>query len=276
MKTVVGILRSRSDAELMAERLRTIGIKNENINLLSPETSPDELAKIPTTETEQPGVGPVLGGVVGVALGAAGGMGLGTAVATLLVPGVGPVLALGLAGAALLGAGGAAGGAAVGAALEDAMGSGLPVDELFVYEDALRQGRTVVIAFADDDAQAEQARRSMQESGAETVDAAREAWWVGLRDDEKAHYSVENRDFEEQERTYRHGYEGALHPVVRGKSYSEAAGHLTALYPKDHHEDSFRRGYERGRNHYLELLGRRVAPGTKTSEDHKEAKNASQ
>ena len=275
MKTVVGILRSRSDAELMAERLRTIGIKNENINLLSPETSPDELAKIPTTETEQPGVGPVLGGVVGVALGAAGGMGLGAAVATLLVPGVGPVLALGLAGAALLAAGGAAGGAVVGAALEDAMGRGLPVDELFVYEDALRQGRTVVIAFADDDAQAGQARTIMREFGAETVDAAREAWWVGLRDDEKAHYSVENRNFEEQEGFYRHGFEGALHPAVRGRSYTGAVNHLTAVYPKEYNEDSFRRGYERGRNHYLELLGRRGVPGTKTSEDHKEAKNAS-
>jgi hypothetical protein len=273
MKTVVGILRSRSDAELVAERLRTMGMKDQNINLLTPDTSEDDLAEIPTTEAEQPGIGPVLGGVVGGALGAAGGMGLGAAVATLLVPGVGPVLAIGLASAVLLGAGGAAGGAAMGTALEDKMDSGLPTDELFVYEDALRKGRSVVIALADDDPQAEQARTIMVESGAETVDAARENWWVGLRDDEKAHYSTENTDFDEQEGSYRHGFESALRPPVRGKSFSEAARHLNAVYRKEHNKDAFRRGYERGRYYYFEL--RRGVPGTENLEEHKEAKNAS-
>jgi hypothetical protein len=144
---------------------------------------------------------------------------------------------------------------------------------LFVYEDALRQGRSVVIALVDEDAQAEQARTIMLESGAETVDAARENWWVGLRDDEKTHYSEANQDFEEQEGSYRHGFESALHPAVRGKSFNEAASHLTAFHPKQYHKESFRRGYERGRYYYFEL--RRGAPGTENLEEHKEAKNAS-
>jgi hypothetical protein len=160
-----------------------------------------------------------------------------------------------------------------GAALENEMDSGLPTDELFVYEDALRQGRSVVIALVDEDAQAEQARTIMLESGAETVDAARENWWVGLRDDEKAHYSAENTDFEEQEGSYRHGFESALLPAVRGRSFSEAGSHLNAVYPKEHNKDAFRRGYERGRYYYFEL--RRGVPGTENLEEHKEAKNAS-
>jgi len=52
-----------------------------------------------------------------------------------------------LATQAALGTGGAIGGAALGDALDEGMTEGLPKDELFIYEDALRQGRSVVIAF---------------------------------------------------------------------------------------------------------------------------------
>ena len=69
--------------------------------------------------------------------------------------------------------------------MEEGLAHGLPHDELFVYEDALRQGRTVVIAFADDDDVAERGRQIMSDSGAETVDAARESWWIGLRSAEE-------------------------------------------------------------------------------------------
>ena len=252
MKTVVGILTSRSVAQLVVERLRSIGIGDENINLLAPGASRGKLEEIPTTETEQPGMGSAMGGVVGGALGAAGGMGLGAAMATLLVPGVGPVLAMGLAGAALLGAGGAVGGAAGGRALEDSMARGLPVDELFVYEDALRQGRSVVIAFADNEARAQEARAIMHEAGAEAVDAARENWWVGLRDDEEATYSKTSEDFNEREASYRHGFETALHPSFRGRSYDEAVDSLSTFQPDEYAEASFRRGYQRGQTYYRE------------------------
>lgn len=253
MKTIVGILRSRSDAELAVERLSRIGINTENINLLVPEAAPRKLEEVPTTETEQPGMGSAIGGVVGGALGAAGGMGIGAAVATLLVPGAGAVLAMGVAGAALLGAGGAVGGAAAGEALEDSMARGLPVDELFVYEDALRQGRSVVIAFATDGTQAGKARAILFAAGAESVDAAREDWWVGLRDQEKNHYSETNEDFEARETTYRHGFETALHPSFRGKSYSKAIDSLRTTQPREYADDSFRRGYDRGQAYYIEL-----------------------
>jgi hypothetical protein len=261
MKTVTGILSSRSAAEHAVKLLRGIGISADRINLLTPDASHSELAEVPTTETEQPGMGAAMGGVVGGALGAAGGMSLGAAVATLLVPGVGAVLAIGLAGAALLGAGGAVGGAAAGKALEDSMARGLPIDELFVYEHALRQGRSVVIAFVVDEAQADQATAIMREAGAESVDAARKDWWVGLRDDERADYSKDYEDFQSQEASYRQGFEAAMYPAVRGKSYRDAVDYLRKLHPQEHTQDSFRRGYQRGQSHYRGLLADRASAG---------------
>ena len=257
MKTVVGILRSRSDAELTTERLRKTGIPMENISFLTPDSPRDKLSEIPTTETEQPGMGAAMGGVVGGALGAAGGMGLGLAIANLLVPGVGAVLAIGLGGAALLAAGGALGGATAGDALENEMARGLPIDEVFVYEDALRRGRSVVIAFAEDNDQASRAREVFLAAGAESVDAARENWWVGIRDDEKARLSETSDDFKTQETTYRHGFEIALHPSNRGKSYDEVIDSLKTIQPNEYPHDSFRRGYQRGQAYYQELVARK-------------------
>lgn len=265
MKTVVGILNSRSDAESTVERFRTASIPNDNISLLTPDTPRDKLSEVPTTETEQPGMGAAMGGVVGGALGAAGGMGLGLAIASLLVPGVGPVLAIGLGAAALLGAGGAYGGAAAGEALEDGMARGLPIDELFVYEEALRQGRSVLIVFAEDNDQASRAREVLQAAGAVSVDAARENWWIGIRDDEKASLSDNHDDFKEEEATYRRGFEAALHPDNRDKSYADVVAALQTRQPDEYARDSFRRGYQRGLAHYHKLIGRKSEASKKSS-----------
>src|SRR5438046_3707171 len=150
MKSIVGIFNSFADAKRGAALLRTVGINEDHIAVLSPHTPEAAVeVRIPTTETEQPGMGQALGGAIGAGLGVAGGVSAGTAVASLLVPGVGPVLAFGLLGAALLGAYGAAAGALAGGALEKGMYQGVPRDELYVYEDALRRGRSVVMAFAE-------------------------------------------------------------------------------------------------------------------------------
>jgi len=262
MKAVVAILTSRLDAELTIERLRKAGIAGEHVSLLTPDTSPKTVAEVPTTETEQPGMGAAMGGVVGGAIGAAGGMSLGVAIGTMLVPGVGAVLAIGVGGAVILGASGAVGGAAVGEALEESMARGLPIDELFIYEDALRRRRSVVIVFAEDDVQASLAREVFQMAGAESVDAAREKWWVGLRESE----SPEAReDLETQETSYRHGFETALHPSVRGKSYSEAVDSLSSLRPDEYADDSFQRGYQRGQAYFRDLLSRKSVASGKQS-----------
>jgi len=250
MKTVTGIFNSRADAERAVERLRVIGLANDKINLLAPGRGDKHLEAVLTTETEQPGMGKALGGVVGGALGAAGGLSLGTAAASLFVPGVGPVIGIGLAAAALLGVGGAVGGVAVGEALEDSIAKGLPRDEVFVYEDALRRGRTVVVAFPADDAQADAARDALRRAGAESVDAAREEWWVGLRDAEAEHYIAQGRDFKKDELNYRRGFESALQLEARGKPFEETKGYLRERYADCCDEESFRRGYERGQAYY--------------------------
>ncbi len=107
------------------------------------------------------------------------------AVASLVVPGIGPLLAFGMVGAALLGTVGAAAGSAVGDQAEEELGEGIPHEDIYVYEDALRHGHTVLIAYADEDEQAEKASDVMREAGAEDIDELRENWWEKQREGER-------------------------------------------------------------------------------------------
>ncbi|HEY7494025.1 MAG TPA: hypothetical protein VIH59_23350 [Candidatus Tectomicrobia bacterium] len=257
MQTVVGIFLSQVAAERVAERLYTLGIARERINFLFPGASQAQLEQVPTTETEQPGMGTALGGVVGGAIGASGGL-LTPAVISALVPGIGPVTAIGLTALSLIGlVGGALAGAAAGGALEDAMSYGLPKDELYVYEDALRQGRSVLIVLTEDTEQAEVARAALVEAGAESLDVARDRWWIGLRDVEAEAYTANGGDFPTDEKVYRRGFEAALRAEVSGKSYRSALGYLQLNYADVYNNDAFRRGYERGRAYDEELRKRR-------------------
>ncbi|PYS94096.1 MAG: hypothetical protein DMF64_01995 [Acidobacteria bacterium] len=257
METVAGIFGVRADAEAAVERLRALGISENNISLLMPGTTPEQLdERVPTTETEQPGMGTALGGAVGGAIGIAGGLHLGLALSSLFVPGVGPVLAAGVVGAALLGTGGAAAGMAAGGAIEENLAVGLPHDELFVYEDALRQGRTVVIAVAESDEQGAAARRTLALAGAETVDAACDEWWIGLRDAEMEAYTGQGSDFVRDEPIYRRGFEAALHPKARGQAYADDIARLRQCYGDECDAEAFRRGYERGQDYHARLRER--------------------
>jgi len=250
MESIVGIFNSFADAGRAAAILRSLDIPEANITVLSPHTPEAEIeAHVPTTETEQPGMGGALGGAVGAALGVAGGLEAG-AVASILIPGVGPVLAIGLIGAAILGAGGAAAGALAGSALEKGIDDGLPRDELFVYEDALRRGRSIVLAFADNEQTAERARAELARAGAESVDAAREEWWIGLRDAEAEHYTRLGGNFNLAEALYRLGFESALHPDCRGRSCEEVSGTLKERHGDDSSAPAFRQGYDRGQHYF--------------------------
>jgi hypothetical protein len=252
MKAVAGVFMNSELARLAMEELRSIGIGEDRTSLLTPGTSPKELETVPTTEAEQPGIGPTLGAVVGGAAGATGGMhiALGAAAATF-IPGVGPVVATGLIAGALLGIGA---GAAIGKALDDAATVGLPKDELFVYEDALRQGRSVLVILADSDLQANAAQEILARAGAESVDAAHESWWVGLRDPEEVRYTAAGGDFSRDEATYRLGFEAALAPQMRGRPYEDALDFLRARYPDVFGQDPFRHGYEGGQAYSRRLL----------------------
>jgi hypothetical protein len=247
MQSVAGVFASRSAAERGAVDLEALGVPRDRITVLAPG---HDVRRVPTDEGEQPGMGTALGAVVGGATGAAVGVPLGAAF-TLLVPGVGAVIASGLIGAALLGAGGAA----VGATLEESMLSGLPRDELFLYEDALRRGRVVVVALVQDAEQADAARRVLAAAGAESIDAARERWWIGLRGAEQERYADGRDAFQRDEVLFRRGFEAALSGSARGRSWEEAQDGLRARHGADCERPAFRHGWERGRR-YQEALDR--------------------
>jgi hypothetical protein len=245
MQTVAGVFARHDQAEHATAGLEALGIPRDRITLLAPGGEP---RRVPTDEGEPPGIGTALGAVVGGATGAALGFPLGAAV-TLLVPGVGAVIVSGLIGAVLLGAGGAA----VGATLEESLMTGLPRDELFVYEDALRQGRSVVVALVENDEVLPRARDILTRAGAETTDAARERWWVGLRSAEQEHYVEGAAAFERDETLYRRGFEAALAPETRGRAWAEALPDLRARHGTTADALAFRHGWERGHLHLREL-----------------------
>jgi len=251
MKAVVGVFKSRLDAVNAAATLPPLGLSKDRINILMPHATGGEVAAVPVMDAEQPGMGKAVGAVVGGAMGLAAG----EAIASLLIPGVGPILAIGIAAAAL----GAVGGGAAGGAVENSMTDGLPGDELFIYEDALRRGRSVVIAMAEDDEQAQAVRGALEESGAESIDRAREMWWIGLRDVEKEAYEgeVKGGNFEDDERYFRCGFEAAQHANHRGKSYDACRIELGKRHPDMHERDAFRRGFTRGRAYLDELAKHR-------------------
>lgn len=253
MVPVVGVFSSHDKAIEAARAAQSAGLPKDKINLLSPGASAHEIESIPVTDTEEAGMGKALGGVVGGAVGAAAGAELGAIAATILVPGFGALIAIGAVAVALLGTGGAVGGFLLGGALDENLTEGLPVDEMYVYEDALKQGKTVLFGFAHDDAQAESVREALAAAGAESIDAARESWWLGLRSDEEAAYNADGFNFTADEADFRAGFEGAQFAVNQGRSYDQAKDDLKKRYPSRYDKDAFRRGYARGQSYRLEL-----------------------
>jgi hypothetical protein len=178
-------------------------------------------------------------------------------VLSALVPGIGTVTAIGLAALSLLGlVGGAVAGAVAGGALEDTLANGLPKDELYVYKDALRRGRTVLIALVEDDDQATAARAALAQAGAESLDAARAQWWIGTRDAEAEAYHATGGDFSRDEEVYRRGFVAALRTEVAGKPYTEAVEYVRLRDADVYDTEAYRRGYERGRAYLQGLTGK--------------------
>ena len=247
METTVGIFVSREDALSVADRLESsLGFEETNLVILSPGATKSDVEAIPSEDGEQPGMGRALGGVVG----GAAGLGAGAMIANLLMPGVGPILMMTLGAA--VGVGGAVAGASAGDALEEVWSHGVPKDEIFFYEQALRQGRTLLVALSENAEQLEAGRKLMKESGAIALDAAREQWWIGLRDAERTAYS-EPMEFEIREEVFRRGFEAALEAENRGQSFEKTEQYLRTYYPNDVDDVVFRQGFERGRRYYEEI-----------------------
>ena len=261
MQTVTGIFRTEEDARCAVEVLTSKGLPADKITLLTPGKSEQNLESVRVDAAEKPGIGKAIGGV----LGAAGGL-TGGSILFAIIPGVGPVTAAGLLGAAILGAAGAGVGAAAGASLENSTTEGLPEDEIFVYEDALRKGRSVVIAFADDESAAGSLREDLKFLGAEAIDAARQQWWIGLRSAEQEHYAATGRDFANVEKFYRLGFEDALHARTRCKEFDQVSAEMEAnledlqqQYPGHDVSEAYTEGYQRGREYYQKICNQSKA-----------------
>ena len=233
MQSIVGIVASKDAARRVATAVHR-EVPSARVRILTPGTGERELAAIPADESEQPGMGSAIGAVAGGAAGAAA--------ASMLLPPAGAVAIIGIAAGALLGG---VGGKFTGEAVEEAGSFGLPRDELLLYATALRDGRCVAIATVETDDEVERARRVMAASNVESIDAAREAWWVGLRDAEALAYG-DAAQFTADEAPYREGFEAAC----RGED--AAAGSDVRRHP------AFEAGYRRGRA-YVEAEHRRLA-----------------
>ncbi|MGE0406091.1 MAG: hypothetical protein AB7O65_07320 [Candidatus Korobacteraceae bacterium] len=174
MEGIVGVFRSRASADQAVDGLRSVGFSPQQITYVTPETTDEELAEVPSMDAEERGIGKAISGYLGGLVGASGGLALGAVAAGALVPGVGPVIVAGMGGAALLGAGGVAAGAALGENIERNLDTGVPRDDLSLYSELLNQGRSIVIAFADTQEMKEAASLVLSNNGGEQLHEARQ------------------------------------------------------------------------------------------------------
>ena len=258
MEAITGVFETRSAAERAVSEAHKDGFAADKITLLTPgsvDKVDKEIETVAADATEQPGMGGAIGALLGGGIGITGG-----SLLMALVPGVGPITAIGLLGAAILGAAGATVGATAGSKVERDSSQGLPEDEIFVYEDALRRGRSVVVALVDDHDSELKIRDLFKRSGAESIDAAREQWWIGLRSAEESRYPKSTRTFSEDEQFFRLGFEAAMHAKTRCMEFDQVSGAMNAAledvqrrHPGAKVEEPFIRGYQRGREHYQQL-----------------------
>ena len=252
MAIVTGVFKSRREAEQAVDELKAANVDAEHIGFLTPEMTEAELeARAHVTDSERPGLGKAMGAVVGGAMGTAGGATLGAAAASLIVPGVGPLIAAGVLGAALLGVAGAATGAKAGEATEEFLGEGLPHEDLYVYEDALRRGQSVVVAFVDDE---DRAKEILRRHGSVDVDELRDNWWQERKNEERVSYQTAGGNFDRDEENYRRGFQAALHAKRRGKPFDEVQQELRNSYDEGQLDSAFRQGYERGRRYQVNVV----------------------
>jgi len=258
MEIVSGVFQTKSEAKHAMEEVLGTGVPADRVTVLTPGSTDQinkELRAVPVDTTEQPGMGKTVGAVLGAAAGLSG-----SSLLVAFIPGVGPITAAGMLGMAIVTAAGATIGATAGARLEESSTDGLPQDEIFVYEDALRKGKSVVIAGVEEDSSASLLRDLLHAEGAEAIDAAREQWWIGLRSSEPEHYTKAGRNFSKDEKFYRMGFEAALHARNRCREFDQISAEMDAAledvqqqYPNDDVGEPFTRGYQRGREYYQQL-----------------------
>ncbi|MBX5476022.1 MAG: general stress protein [Clostridia bacterium] len=152
-KTVIGVFRSKNQAEKAVEALRNKGFSDQEISVVAKkgDAKDDRNASL-TNQNVVDGTswGAGIGGAAGL-LASAG---------ALAIPGIGPLLALGPLAATL-------GGAAAGGLAGGLVDYGIPESEGREYENRVKQGDILVVISTDK--QAKQAAQILREHGAEDV-----------------------------------------------------------------------------------------------------------
>ncbi len=162
------IANSHSKAEQIVERLQASGFPKEEISILLPDTEGKhdighvKATKAPEGATTGAATGGLTGGVIGLLAG----------IGALAIPGVGPLIAAGPIMAALSGAaiGGAAGGVVGGL-----IGLGIPEIEAKRYDEKLRKGNILISVHTEDSDQADRAKKTFKNAGAEDISTISEA-----------------------------------------------------------------------------------------------------
>jgi hypothetical protein len=254
MIPVVGVFRKFGSAQAALGQLRILGLDQSTAYLASPAGGPDELALVPTSGGEQPGMAGAFGALLGCALGIAGGFSVGAPVSWLVTLGNGSALAVTISFALALGLFGGVAGYAVGARVDRIAQDGLPSDEFYLYQDALAQGRSVLTYLARTRLEHDEARQAFIHAGAESVDRARNIVWLGTRDAGLQRY-VPPPPKPPAPNYFADGFSAALRREYRGKPWDQVLYLLVEQY-RDWWEDGFRKGFERGQQFRREIESR--------------------
>jgi hypothetical protein len=167
-KAVIGIARSRVQAETIVDHLMRNGFAAHDISVLLPDKqgtrdfAHEHNTKAPEGAVAGAGTGGVLGGTLGLLAG----------IGTLAIPGAGPFIAAGPLLAALSGA---AAGAAAGGVIGALIGMGIPELEAKVYAGKLSGGNVLVAVHVENADQQKTAIEALKAAGAERVDTTAES-----------------------------------------------------------------------------------------------------
>jgi hypothetical protein len=161
-ESVVGILHTRVEAEILVNALKADGFPDSDISVLFPdkEGSRDFAHDNSTKAPEGAVTGASTGGIAGGTLGLLAGIG------ALAIPGVGPLIAAGPIMAALSGA---AVGAAVGGLTGALVGMGIPEYEAKAYEGKIRDGNILLAVHGSDGKELKRAEELFKDNKATDI-----------------------------------------------------------------------------------------------------------
>jgi len=165
----------------------------------------------------------------------------------LFLPDVGAVSVVGALATTLLGASVAGDTATVMLGRKSLVGL-FPLDEVFVYEDALFRGCTLILVTADEPV-ASAVRQIFAAVGAESLDRAKDNWWKGIRDARRLKYISRESTILWDDPLCRLGFETAVRHAGMELSEPEGEELLKRDYPGMESDDAFWPGYVEGRTY---------------------------